>query len=82
MLIGSALAWDKARRRRSTERFETLPAPCVQWTTASACREPQHTGEFSDLSNFGQVITDISGNNGLSRQGDPRIVQLVMKCVF
>jgi hypothetical protein len=32
--------------------------------------------------NFGQVITDISGNNGLSRQGDPRIVQLVMKCVF
>jgi len=52
MLIGSALAWDKARRRRSTERFETLPAPCVQWTTASACGEPQHSGEFSELSEF------------------------------
>ena len=32
--------------------------------------------------NFGQVITDISGNNGLSSQGDPRIVQLAMKLVF
>jgi hypothetical protein len=32
--------------------------------------------------NFGQVITDISGINGLSGQGDPRIVQLAMKFVF
>ena len=32
--------------------------------------------------NFGQVITDISGNNGLTSQGDPRIVQLAMKFVF
>ncbi|HXP87631.1 MAG TPA: TonB-dependent receptor [Bryobacteraceae bacterium] len=32
--------------------------------------------------NFGQVITDISGNNGLTSQGDPRIVQLAMKLVF
>jgi hypothetical protein len=32
--------------------------------------------------NFGQITTDISGNNGLTSQGDPRIVQLAMKLVF
>jgi hypothetical protein len=32
--------------------------------------------------NFGQITTDISGNNGLTSGGDPRIVQLAMKFVF
>jgi len=32
--------------------------------------------------NFGQITTDISGNNGLTSAGDPRIVQLAMKFVF
>ena len=31
---------------------------------------------------FGQITTDISGNNGLSSQGDPRIIQLALKLVF
>jgi hypothetical protein len=31
---------------------------------------------------FGQVNTDISGNNGLTNSGDPRIVQFVGKFVF
>jgi hypothetical protein len=31
--------------------------------------------------NFGQVTSDISGNNGLSL-GDPRIIQFAMKFVF
>jgi hypothetical protein len=31
---------------------------------------------------FGKVTTDISGNNGLTNSGDPRIIQLVGKFVF
>jgi len=31
---------------------------------------------------FGQITSDISGNNGLSNSGDPRIIQLAMKFVF
>jgi hypothetical protein len=31
---------------------------------------------------FGQVNTDISGNNGLTNSGDPRIIQLAGKFVF
>jgi hypothetical protein len=31
---------------------------------------------------FGQVVTDISGNNGLTNSGDPRIIQLAAKFVF
>jgi len=31
---------------------------------------------------FGQISSDISGNNGLSNSGDPRIIQLAMKFVF
>jgi hypothetical protein len=31
---------------------------------------------------FGQITTDISGNNGLTSGDDPRIVQLAMKFVF
>ena len=31
---------------------------------------------------FGQITGDISGNNGLSNSGDPRIIQLAMKFVF
>ncbi len=31
---------------------------------------------------FGQVVTDISGNNGLTNGGDPRIIQLAAKFVF
>jgi hypothetical protein len=32
-------------------------------------------------STFGQILTDISGNNGLD-SGDPRIIQFAMKFVF
>jgi hypothetical protein len=32
-------------------------------------------------STFGQILSDISGNNGLDA-GDPRIIQLAMKFVF
>jgi hypothetical protein len=31
---------------------------------------------------FGQITSDISGNNGLSNSGDPRIIQVAMKFVF
>jgi hypothetical protein len=31
---------------------------------------------------FGAITTDISGNNGLTSSGDPRIIQLVGKFVF
>jgi hypothetical protein len=34
-----------------------------------------------NVSNFGQITNDISGNNGLNA-GDYRIVQLAMKFVF
>jgi len=32
-------------------------------------------------STFGQILNDVSGNNGLDA-GDPRIIQLAMKFVF
>jgi len=35
----------------------------------------------ANSSNFGQITTDISGNNGLAG-GDPRILQAAMKFVF
>lgn len=38
------------------------------------------TGSLSS-STFGQILSDISGNNGLDA-GDPRIIQLAMKFVF
>jgi hypothetical protein len=31
---------------------------------------------------FGQITSDISGNNGLTNSGDPRIIQLAAKFVF
>jgi len=35
----------------------------------------------TNVSNFGQITNDISGNNGLN-SGDYRIIQLAMKFVF
>ena len=36
----------------------------------------------TNSANFGQILSDISGTNGLSAAGDPRIVQLALKYVF
>jgi hypothetical protein len=54
---------------------------------AEAFNLPNHLNPSTPVSslsapNFGQITSDISGNNGLSSQGDPRIVQLAMKFVF
>jgi hypothetical protein len=53
---------------------------------AEAFNLPNHLNPSTPVSalnaqNFGQVTSDISGNNGLS-SGDPRIIQFAMKFVF
>ena len=54
---------------------------------AEAFNLPNHVN-FANPTNslssptFGQINADISGNNGLSNSGDPRIIQVAMKFVF
>jgi hypothetical protein len=53
---------------------------------AEAFNLPNHMNPSSPTTNlasstFGQILSDISGNNGLDA-GDPRIIQLAMKFVF
>jgi hypothetical protein len=53
---------------------------------AEAFNLPNHMNPSNPVNNlssstFGQVLSDISGNNGLDA-GDPRIIQLAMKFVF
>ena len=53
---------------------------------AEAFNLPNHLNPSTPVAlvnagNFGQITSDVSGNNGLS-SGDPRIVQLAMKFVF
>jgi hypothetical protein len=52
-----------------------LATPNVAPLTANSAFAP------TSSANFGQIITDISGNNGLAG-GDPRILQVAMKFVF
>jgi hypothetical protein len=54
---------------------------------AEAFNLPNHVNFANPLNSlstptFGQITSDISGNNGLSNSGDPRIIQLAMKFVF
>ena len=54
---------------------------------AEAFNLPNHVnfanpGNSLSSPTFGQITADISGNNGLSNSGDPRIIQLAMKFVF
>jgi hypothetical protein len=53
---------------------------------ADAFNLPNHLNPSNPVSNFssstfGQILSDVSGNNGLDA-GDPRIIQLAMKFVF
>ena len=53
---------------------------------AEAFNLPNHLNPSNPVSNlssstFGQILSDVSGNNGLDA-GDPRIIQLAMKFVF
>ena len=40
------------------------------------------TVSLASGSTFGQITSDISGNNGLTNSGDPRIIQLAIKFIF
>jgi hypothetical protein len=42
---------------------------------------PSNSSSSLSSSTFGQILSDVSGNNGLDA-GDPRIIQLAMKFVF
>jgi len=53
---------------------------------ADAFNLPNHLNPSNPVNNlssstFGQILSDVSGNNGLDA-GDPRIIQLAMKLVF
>jgi Carboxypeptidase regulatory-like domain/TonB dependent receptor len=62
------------------EAFNILNHPNFATPNASALSANNATAPLNSAS-FGQIITDISGNNGLAG-GDPRILQAALKFVF
>jgi len=77
-----ALSRTFAVRERKTiqVRFESFNLP--NHLNPAAPGSPSSPGTNSRSSaTFGQILGDISGNNGLDA-GDPRIIQLAMKFVF
>jgi hypothetical protein len=69
------------RERKSLQvRAEAFNVPNHLNPAAPGAPSSPSTNSLSS-STFGQILGDISGNNGLD-SGDPRIIQLAMKFVF
>ena len=61
------------------EAFNILNHP--NFSTPGASSTAVTSSQGTNAANFGQITSDISGNNGLAG-GDPRILQAAMKFVF